>query len=73
MLWSKTLKVSQPHSKPQRFTIELPEPPDGGRILQMKTSHCFVPLNLGLTYDPRRLGVRVMELRFLAQGGNEVK
>jgi hypothetical protein len=32
-----------------------------------------VPLNLGITYDPRRLGVQVKNIRFLTAAGDEVK
>lgn len=49
--------------------LPMPESPDGKRFLELKPSHCFVPLNLGITYDPRRLGVRVKELRFRTAAG----
>jgi hypothetical protein len=71
-VWSHSLEVNRPSSEPRRFTIELPEPPSRGRFLLVKSSHCFVPLNLGLTYDPRRLGVRVPELRFRTRAGTDV-
>ena len=51
----------------------MPDSPDGKRVVELKPSHCFVPLNLGITYDPRRLGVRVKDLRFLTAAGDEVK
>ena len=51
----------------------MPESPDGKRFLELKPSHCYVPLNLGVTYDPRRLGVRVKELRFLTAAGVEIR
>lgn len=53
--------------------LHIPESPDGKRFLELKPSHCFVPLNLGLTYDPRRLGVRVMQLHYLTKAGDEAK
>jgi hypothetical protein len=71
-LWHKTLDMSRPDAERQRIAIDLPGPPSKGRVLQVKTSHCFVPLNLGLRYDPRRLGVRVQDLRFSAEGGAAV-
>ena len=43
------------------------------RILELRPSHCYVPLNLGITYDPRRLGVRVKELRFRTVTGVETR
>ena len=53
-------------------SIQLPmsQSPDGKRFLELKAAHCYVPLNLGITYDPRRLGVRVMELRFRTNAGD---
>jgi len=48
----------------QRVELVLPPTVDGKRFLELRPSHCFVPLNLGLTYDPRRLGVRMGEIRF---------
>jgi hypothetical protein len=71
-LWSESLELSQPMKEPRQFTIELPGPPSDGRLLVIKASHCLVPLNLGLTYEPRRLGVRVQELHFFTKDGSEV-
>jgi hypothetical protein len=71
-LWSQTIEPSQPLDVPRRFEIELPDPPGGGRYLLIRSSHCFVPLNLGLTYDPRRLGVRVTELRFRTKADTDI-
>lgn len=53
--------------------LVLPQGGDGERYLELKPSHCYVPLNLGITYDPRRLGVHVKELRFRSAAGDEVK
>ena len=51
----------------------MPESADGKRFLELKPSHCYVPLNLGVTYDPRRLGVRVNELHFRTAAGVETR
>jgi O-antigen ligase len=58
---------------PRSFQLPMPESPDGKRFLELKPSHCYVPLNLGVTYDPRRLGVRVTELRFRTAAGVEAR
>jgi hypothetical protein len=60
-------------SNPRSFQLLVPESPDGKRFLELKPSHCYVPLNLGITYDPRRLGVLVKELRFLTTAGVEIR
>ena len=57
----------------EAFQLAIPESPDGKRFLELRPSHCYVPLNLGITYDPRRLGVRVKELRFLTAAGVEIR
>ena len=41
------------------------------RYLELHSSRCYVPLNLGITYDPRRLGVRVTELHFHTSADTE--
>ena len=69
-----TTCVHRTDSEPRRASTGLPDSLDGKRLFEVKPSHCYVPLNLGITYDPRRLGVRVKELRFLtAAHGDEVK
>lgn len=72
-LWSQTLDLSEPLEGTRQFAIELPESSNDARFLVIKASHCLVPLNLGLTYDPRRLGVRVRELHFFTNAGEEIK
>ena len=57
-------------SQCRNFQLPMPESSDGKRFLELKPSHCYVPLNLGITYDPRRLGVRVKELRFRTASGD---
>jgi hypothetical protein len=42
------------------------------RTLLIASSNCYVPLNLGVTYDPRRLGVKVAALRFFDANGSPV-
>jgi O-antigen ligase len=59
----------QRETDPRSFQLSMPESAGGKRLLELKPSHCYVPLNLGITYDPRRLGVRVTELRFRTAAG----
>ena len=42
------------------------------RVMTLKTSNCFTPLNAGLAYDPRRLGVRIESLRFYDERGTSL-
>lgn len=63
----------QRDTNPQRFQLSLPASLDGKRVVELKPSHCYVPLNLGITYDPRRLGVRVTELTFRTADGVEIR
>jgi hypothetical protein len=60
-------------SEPKRIELQVPESPDGKRFLELKPSHCFVPLNLGITYDPRRLGVHLTETRLFTATGVEAR
>jgi hypothetical protein len=69
----QTFGARDADSRPTRLELALPESPDGKRILEVKPSNCYVPLNLGKTYDPRRLGVRVKELRFRTASGDEAR
>lgn len=64
---------TQHESDPRRIHLQMPNSPDGKRFLELKPSNCFVPLNLGITYDPRHLGVRVKELRFATATGVEIR
>ena len=56
-----------------RFELTIPQSADGKRFLELKPSSCYVPLNLGVTYDPRRLGLRVNEIRFSTAAGVEAQ
>ena len=58
---------------PRKLQLPIPELLSGKRFLELRPSHCFVPLNLGITYDPRHLGVRVSELRFRTAAGVEIR
>jgi len=62
---------TQRKSDPQEIHLALPETPDGKRFLELRPSNCYLPLNLGITYDPRRLGIRVTEFRFRTAAGVE--
>lgn len=57
----------------QKLELTMPQALGGKRFLELKPSHCYVPLNLGVTYDPRRLGIQVNEVRFRAADGAEVR
>jgi O-antigen ligase len=72
-LGSQTYKFTRREARPRSFQVPTPESSDGKRFLELKPSHCYVPLNLGITYDPRRLGVRVNQLRFLTTSGVEIR
>jgi O-antigen ligase len=65
--------LKQRDSNAKVFQLPVPESPDGKRFVELKPSHCYVPLNMGKTYDPRRLGVRVKELRFRTTAGDEIR
>jgi hypothetical protein len=73
LLESQKHEFAQPGETPRAVELTAPQSVGGSRYLQLKPSNCLVPLNLGITYDPRRLGVRVKELRFLTVAGDEVK
>lgn len=67
-LWSRVLQLAESSGGPVRLTVELPQRLQTPAYLTIRASHCYVPLNLGVTYDRRALGVRVDELRFEAKG-----
>ena len=67
------IPFTQRDSELRSLSYRIPESPDGKRFVELKSSHCYVPLNLGITYDPRHLGVRVKELRFLTAAGVELR
>jgi hypothetical protein len=67
--YSFTERVSDPRS----FQLSMPDSVDGARFLELKPSHCYVPLNLGVTYDLRHLGVRVNQLHFRTAAGIEAR
>jgi hypothetical protein len=71
-LASRTRDVSQRLIETQRSALDLPEL-GSKRFLDISTSHCFVPLNLGVTYNARRLGLILQEVRFLTNDGVETK
>lgn len=73
LLATQRIHFEQPDEAVRTVELAFPEKSDGERHLELKPSHCYVPLNLGITYDPRRLGVQVKELRFRTAAGDEVK
>ena len=72
LLATRRHTFTQRNSDQRSFQLPIPESTDGKRFLEVKPSRCYVPLNLGITYDPRRLGVRVKELRFRTAAGDEI-
>lgn len=68
-VWSRTLEVPRHSDVPFRFAIELPRWSQSANYLSVRASHCYVPLNLGVTYDSRTLGVHIDELRFETADG----
>ena len=73
LLWSQEYAFTERDSEPRELQLRIPELFNGKRFLELRPSHCFVPLNLGITYDPRHLGVRVPELRFRTAAGVETR
>jgi O-antigen ligase len=59
--------------QPTSRSIDVPVPTSlvDWRYLELRTSRCYVPLNLGITYDPRPLGVRVTEFHSYAADPKE--
>jgi hypothetical protein len=72
LLETRRFIFTQQDSNPRSLQLAMPDSYGGKRFLELKPSHCYVPLNLGTTYDPRRLGVRVKELHFSTAAGDEV-
>lgn len=64
LLATRRYRIVQHDAAGRRLQLQTPELPDGPGFLEIRPSHCYVPLNLGVTYDPRHLGVRVKDLRF---------
>lgn len=73
LLWTQNYAFTKRDSEPRELQLRIPETLNGKRFLELRPSHCFVPLNLGITYDPRHLGVRVRELRFRTAAGVEAR
>ena len=48
----------------QRMSLDLSGKGEVNRHISVRSSHCYVPLNLGVTYDSRLLGVRIEDLQF---------
>jgi hypothetical protein len=72
-LAGERLKIGQGESQPRQIERQIPDAPEEKLFLEIKPSNCYVPLNLGITYDPRRLGAQVKDLRFLTEAGIEVR
>ncbi len=73
LLATKRYNFTQRDTDLQRIQLPMPESPDGQRFFELRPMPCYIPLNLGITYDPRRLGVRVNALRFRTADGVEVR
>jgi hypothetical protein len=72
VLSTMTVDVAQRLAETQVIILELPDV-GSTRILQVRTSNCYVPQNLGVTTDSRRLGLILQEARFLTADGVETK
>lgn len=70
LLETRRVVLQRRDADPQSFQMAMPDSSDGDRFLELRPSHCYVPLNLGVTYDPRRLGVHVKELHFRTAAGD---
>lgn len=53
----------------QRMSLDLSGKVEVNRYISVRSSHCYVPLNLGVTYDSRLLGVRIEDLQFARRPG----
>jgi O-antigen ligase len=71
-LSSMSVDVAQRLAETQVIILKLPDV-GSTRILQVRTSNCYVPQNLGVTTDSRRLGLILQEARFLTADGVETK
>jgi O-antigen ligase len=63
------LRADRPDLHLVPVAFDLPDGPDSQRTVQVRTSSCYVPLNLGDMYDPRPLGLRVPSVRFFDAAG----
>ncbi len=68
VLASETISP-QDRMRVQRMSIDLSGKVEVNRHLSVRSSHCYVPLNLGVTYDSRLLGVRIEDLQFKRLSG----
>ena len=53
---------------PRSISLEVDAQASSKLLLEVRPSHCYVPLNLGRGHDGRHLGVRVEALEFLPSG-----
>jgi hypothetical protein len=65
LLLTETLRFENWKEAPREITLPLAIPPDRKAVLEIRPSHCYVPLNVGRGHDSRHLGVRVNKLSFL--------
>ena len=74
LLHQAELRFERGDAEPRRVDLPLGAAVDRKRFLEVRPSHCFVPLNLGYAldskHDTRRLGARITNLRF-AHSGSE--
>lgn len=55
-------KFSNEDEMTRSVSLEVPSSLIDWRYLEVKPSRCYVPLNLGIGYDPRLLGIRVVKI-----------
>jgi O-antigen ligase len=64
VLHTQVVRFDRPDEGPRDVALPLGASPGGKLFLELKPSHCYVPLNVGRGHDGRHLGVRVLELKF---------
>jgi hypothetical protein len=67
----KELLAERPDEPPVTVAFALPSQ-TSGLTLQIQSSSCYLPLNYGVKYDPRRLGFRVRAVRVLDDAGRAI-
>jgi len=55
----------RPGEGPHNLSLPIDASWGGKLFLEVRPSHCYVPLNVGRGHDGRHLGVRVQKLQFL--------
>ena len=64
VLRTQVVRFDRPNEGPRDVSMPLGASAGGKLFLEVKPSHCYVPLNVGRGHDGRHLGVRVLKLQF---------